>query len=130
MRWMTLVLAAMCLTCASASAPIKVSASADLESNASREETAVAIQSAVRGLQSRLEAGEAATRGGLRRAVLNSVRIDGNLAFVGGCGTFYDTILPERFAIGLVLVRQASGWELHSWQVETDELHGPPEPCH
>lgn len=72
---------------------------------------------------------ESATRGGLRRVLLQSVQVDDQLAIISGCGTFYSFVIPESYAITLVVMRNTNTWTMHSWQVDTDGLHGPPEPC-
>jgi len=125
--WLPLVL--ILAGCSSASRPIVVTRSEHVRSNASAEETEPVLAAAESGLRADLLAGEAAHRGGLRHAVLTGVQVDGVLATVDGCGTFYDYLIPERYAIFLTMVKREGGWSLDSWQVQTDGLHGPRQPC-
>jgi hypothetical protein len=120
----------MLLTCCTgATQPLQIRRAAQVATNASPAETEAILSAVQDGLAEQLTNSETASRGGLRRAVLHSVEVDEPLAMVTGCGTFYDFAIPESYAITLTSVRNAHGWSLDSWQVDTNGLHGPPEAC-
>lgn len=107
---------------------MRVERAARVSSNVSDPETEAVLAAAERGLVETLTASPPGA-GGLERALLTSVQVDGPLASIDGCGTFYGFAIPERYAIALTAVREAEGWKLHSWQVVTDGLHGPRQLC-
>lgn len=115
--------------CAGATQPLRVDRAAQVKTNTSPAETAAILNAAHTGLIDQLMKSETAARGGLRRAVLQSVQVDGPMAMVTGCGSFYYFAVPESHAITLIAMKDANGWSLHSWQADTDGLHGPLQPC-
>jgi hypothetical protein len=117
-------------SCAGATQPFAITRAAHIKTNVAAEETEAVLQAAEEGLRQQLSAGSRAKRGGLRRAYLQSVAVDGPMGAVHGCGTFYYADLPERNAIRLVLVKDGGKWRLHSWEVETEAIDGPVTPCH
>ena len=69
------------------------------------------------------------SRGDLRALRFDSIQADPPLLMIFGCGTFGGTVFRERRAVTIIAVRDGAGWRMHSWQVDTDGLHGPPMSC-
>jgi len=122
--------AALLLTsCAAGPQPLQLTRAAHLETNTSAAETDAILRAIEQGLRDEAASAAQQTHGALIRAALQSVQVDGHLALVAGCGTFRYVPLRESYAITLIAAREGSGWALHSWQVETDGLHGERQSC-
>lgn len=69
------------------------------------------------------------SHGRLRAVVFDSVRADQPMLVITGCGTFGGRLFGDRWMVSIIAVREEAAWQMHSWQVDTDGLHGPPIPC-
>ena len=67
----------------------------------------------------------------LRRLTVTNIQADPDapLLMLWGCGTFKRGLLPERWVVSVFGVRGDSGWEMHSWEVVKDGIHGPRIGC-
>ena len=128
-RFTVCLLTIFALACAGARAPVQVVRGERIKSTASAAETEAVLAAVEEGLRRKLEEANGSESGGIRRVVLNAVEVDGPLAMVNGCGTFYEPFLPERYALFMVATKNGERWEFHSWEVVSDGLHGPREAC-
>lgn len=96
----------------------------DLQSNLSPAETELFLQ--------RMEgwmAGDAAIRG-LHGIVITSIRADGPMALVDGCGTLGGWTFPvHRQILASAVKEENGGWRMHHWEVARESLHSEPKPC-
>lgn len=123
------VAAFLLTSCAAGPQTLQITRAPRLETNTSAAETDAILRAIEQGLREEATPSAQRTHGALIRAALQLVQVDGHLALVAGCGTFRYVPLRESYAITLIAAREGSGWALHSWQVETDGLHGERQPC-
>ncbi len=126
---MVVLASTMCaLACAGSHRLVEVTRKQSVHTNVSAAETLAILATAERWLLDQLAANQH-NAGGLRKVILTSVQVDGPIATVQGCGAFYDYVVPERYAIEVIAVREDATWRMHSWAVSLENLHGPRVPC-